>query len=113
MRLPARPWIVAAAMTALVACEPPAARQDVDCVRDDDCVLMPYVTCCGECPPAPPFEAAPRTELDAVLIELETTCALDRRECAAPACDPRPAGCYAKAACVAGRCVVETDGCPP
>ncbi len=91
--------------------DPTSRRTDADCEIDADCVLMPWVTCCGECPPAPPFEAAPRDALDAVLIESEQRCALDRRECEPPVCDPVPAGCWAKAACEANRCVVKTDGC--
>ena len=106
----------------LIGCPPPPASTDdspaapepvldADCVRDEDCALLPYVTCCGECPPAPPFDVGTRSNLDAIFIELETQCALDLRECTPPECDPMPAGCYAKAACVDGRCVVETDGC--
>jgi hypothetical protein len=92
----------------------PAVQQE-DCVKDRDCVLMPYITCCGECPPAPPFEPAPREALDAVLIEAEQRCATDFRPCPPLVCDPVPAGCWAKAACDDGRCVAVTDGCllPP
>jgi hypothetical protein len=87
-----------------------APRGD-ECTIDSDCVLMPEVTCCGECPPAPPFEAAPRESLDAVLIEAEERCATDLRPCTPPVCDPVPRGCWAKAACDDGRCVAATDGC--
>jgi len=89
----------------------PAPLLDADCARDQDCALLPYVTCCGECPPAPPFDVGTREDLDAIFIEQEERCALDRRECTPPTCDPLPPGCYARAGCVAGRCVVEVDGC--
>lgn len=89
-----------------------APRQEgVDCGRDEDCVLLPVVTCCGECPPAPPFEAITREALDAVLIENEWKCGAHPRACDARACEPRPRGCYARAACVGSRCVVESEGC--
>lgn len=88
-----------------------APAEDAECVVDEDCVMIPYVTCCGECPPEPPFEAGPREELDAILIEMETRCALERRPCEAPVCAARPPGCYVRAACERGRCVAETDGC--
>jgi hypothetical protein len=89
----------------------PPSIDDPDCVRDQDCELLPYVTCCGECAPAPPFEAVTRQQLDAVFIELESRCAIDRRECTPPVCERVPRGCYARAGCVAGRCVVESEGC--
>jgi hypothetical protein len=91
--------------------EPPAVPTgDAECVRDDDCALLPYATCCGECPPEPPYEAGSRQELDAIFIELESRCGLDRRPCEPPVCVARPAGCYVRAACRAGECVAETDG---
>ena len=101
------------ALIALLAagCGQATPVDDAECVVDQDCVLMPYVTCCGECPPEPPFEAAPRQALDAVLIEMETQCALERRACEPPVCKARPPGCYVRAACEQGRCVAETDGC--
>lgn len=84
---------------------------DRDCNGDHDCVLMPLVTCCGECAPAPPFEVATRVHLDGVLVESETQCARDRRPCEPPVCTPLPHGCEAAAACVDGRCVVQQHGC--
>jgi len=91
---------------------PDAAPADVECVRDGDCVLLPEVTCCGECPPVPPFEVGTVAALDAVLIESEQICAERRVACeATPACDPVPRGCYARAECIMGACVLATDGC--
>lgn len=83
----------------------------VECADDSHCALLPHVTCCGECPPAPPFDVGNRQDLDALFIEAETRCAQDRRPCRPPVCEPRPRGCYARAACVAQRCVVESEGC--
>ena len=102
-----------AAVLVLAGCPAPTrpAARDAECVVDQDCALLPYVNCCGECPPAPPFEVGTREDLDAIFIELETRCAEDTRECTAPVCDPVPRGCSARAACEAGRCVVATDGC--
>jgi hypothetical protein len=96
--------------------EPPAGdrvatARGADCAHDDDCALVPDVTCCGECRAAPPYEAGTRASIDAIFIELETKCALQREDCQPRACDPVPAGCYARAACVDGRCVAETEGC--
>jgi hypothetical protein len=85
----------------------------VDCEQDRDCTLLPELTCCGECPPVPPFEAIAVTSLDAVLIELENKCARLRIECEAPKCPPWPPGCYARGACEQGQCVVEQEGCAP
>jgi hypothetical protein len=104
----------AIAMLVLAGCplQPPAV-EDPDCVVDQDCALLPYATCCGECPPAPPFDVGTRGALDAIFIELETACALDLRACTPPVCDPMPPGCRARAACVDGRCVVESEGCGP
>lgn len=83
-----------------------------ECVEDDDCTLMPSrLTCCGECPPAPPFEAAPRVELDGLLIEMETDCAPETRRCEPPICEVVAPGCTARARCIAGRCQVEATGC--
>jgi hypothetical protein len=96
----------------LVGCPaPPPATSEAECVRDEDCALLPYVNCCGECPPELPFESGTRQELDAIFIELESRCATERKACTPPVCEPVPDGCYAKAACAGGRCVVETDGC--
>jgi hypothetical protein len=81
------------------------------CERDRDCFLLPEIGCCGECAPAPPFEAVSAAELDALLLELEERCAQDTRECAPPRCRPVPARCEARARCVDGRCVVDAAGC--
>lgn len=84
-----------------------------ECELDEDCGLVPLaITCCGECDPAPPFRAAPRTEIDAVLLDLETECSQSARGCEPPACSALPANCTARAVCRAGMCTVEqSDGC--
>jgi hypothetical protein len=85
-----------------------------ECVVDDDCGLMPsQMTCCGECPPAPPFEAVPRTAIDSRLLELETDCAPQTRLCIPPVCEPVPAGCDAQAICIDHRCRLVETGCGP
>ena len=106
-----------AALLGLAACEKPATEPkpvpaELQCARDEDCVLLPNaLTCCIECPPAPPFEAAASWVLDGMLIENETVCAEPRHLCPQIACEPLPAGCAARAACVAGRCVALAEGC--
>jgi len=91
---------------------PDAAQAEVECTRDVDCVLLPYVTCCGECPPVPPFDVGPISHLDAILIESEQVCAERRATCEVPLeCEPVPAGCEARASCVSGACVVVEAGC--
>jgi len=83
-----------------------------ECTKDDDCTLMPSrLTCCGECEPAPPFEAIPREDLDSLLLELETDCAPQTRLCEPPVCEVVPPGCMARARCVDGSCEVEATGC--
>jgi len=90
----------------------PASDQSAQCVRDDDCVLLPSaLTCCIECPPGPPFEPAPSWVLAGMLIQNETDCAERVRACPDVRCDPVPEGCRARAACAAGRCVAVTSGC--
>lgn len=85
---------------------------EIECEVDDDCGLMPSVmSCCGECDPAPPFEAVVRTAIDARLIELETYCAERTIECEPPSCEVVPAGCTARAVCVHGTCRVNESGC--
>ncbi len=86
-------------------------RDDAECAQDSQCALLPQLTCCGECPPTPPFEVGTREDLDAIFIEAETRCAEDTRACAPPTCAAKPRGCYARAACVSGSCVVESEGC--
>lgn len=90
----------------------PAAIQ---CRAQDDCTLLPAVlNCCGECDPVPPFEAVPSTEVDALLIELETRCAEKPRLCEPLSCEVAPPGCEAYATCVRGRCeVVQSGSCGP
>jgi hypothetical protein len=80
-----------------------------ECASDSDCVLMPsIVTCCGECEPAPPFAAAPRSEL----AQLRAWCEPPERECDPPLCSPVPDGCDARAECRAGECkAVANDRC--
>jgi hypothetical protein len=86
--------------------------EPAQCLRDDDCVLLPsQLTCCIECPPAPPFEAAPGWVLDGMLIESETACAEATRLCPRIHCEPVPAACTARAACVEQRCTAVTEGC--
>jgi hypothetical protein len=82
-----------------------------ECATDEDCVLLPVLSCCGECPPAAPFEALTRAELDAELIVEEEHCAREDHDCAEHACEPLPAGCRPRAACVATRCEVVAPGC--
>jgi hypothetical protein len=83
-----------------------------ECVRDDDCVLLPSaLTCCVECPPAPPFEPAPSWVLGGMLVQNETDCAGRDRACPEVRCEPVPEGCRARAACAGGRCVAVTLGC--
>jgi hypothetical protein len=89
------------------------APRAIECRVDDDCTLTPAVmTCCEECEPMPPFEAVPRTAVDAMLIELETRCAAKPPICEPRSCEEPPAGCQATAICVEGRCaLVQTDAC--
>jgi hypothetical protein len=88
------------------------AGESTQCLRDDDCALLPSaLTCCVECPPAPPFEPAPSWVLGGMLIQLETDCAQLDRACPEVRCEPVPAGCVARAACVNGRCVAVSSGC--
>lgn len=88
------------------------AGESVQCLGADDCVLLPAaLTCCVECPPAPPFEPAPSWVLGGMLIQLETDCAERDRACPAVRCEPVPAGCVARAACVRGRCAAVSSGC--
>ena len=80
-----------------------------DCAVDDDCELLPVVTCCGECAPSPPFESVPRAAIDALLLETEERCLRDDRPC--PACARPRRGCTASAFCAQGRCRFTTIGC--
>jgi hypothetical protein len=97
------------------SCEPSEALELAarpQCLRDDDCALLPVaLTCCVECPPAPPFEPVPSWVLGGMLIQLETDCAQLDRACPEVRCEPVPEGCVARAACVNGRCVAVSSGC--
>jgi len=85
-----------------------------ECAKDEDCVLLPSaLTCCIECPPAPPFEAAPAWVLDGMLIQSETDCAAGDRPCPDVQCETVPPGCSARAACSDHKCVAVADGCIP
>jgi hypothetical protein len=81
-----------------------------ECRDDADCAVLPPVTWCGECRPAPPFEAGTRAELDALLIEAEQQCAAEAPRAVEP-CPPVPTGCAATAACVDTRCAAVAHGC--
>lgn len=82
-----------------------------ECEADRDCVLMPAkVTCCGECEPVPPFEAATRATLDWLRADTAAHCAPERL-CDSPPCAEAPVGCEARAVCRNGRCVVHETGC--
>jgi hypothetical protein len=106
-----------ATLVMLHACERPASEPEpipaqLRCTHDEDCVLLPSTfTCCIECPPAPPYEAAASWVLDGMMIENETVCAEPRHLCLQVDCDPVPVGCIARAACVAGRCAVLEHDC--
>ncbi|MCX5747406.1 MAG: hypothetical protein NT062_33495 [Proteobacteria bacterium] len=95
------------------ASAPRSSPLEAQCALDDDCVLLPdALTCCLECPPAPPFEAAPRWMLDGMLIEHETTCAIPKL-CPPVRCTPIPVGCVATPVCREGRCAFDSTGCGP
>lgn len=82
-----------------------------ECANDGDCVLfVERVTCCGDCPPVPPFEAVPRTLLDELRQELDDRCAPREHFCDPPECPATPSGCEARAVCRAGTCSVATNG---
>lgn len=94
--------------------EAPVAPVEIECVVDDDCVLMPSaINCCGECPPAPPYDAVSGEELASLLIQLETDCAEWTRLCEPPACEIISQRCEPRAICVEGRCRTDAAGCPP
>ena len=76
---------------------------------DDDCELVPIVTCCGECKPAPPFESVPRSAIDTLLLETEERCLRDDRPC--PVCARPPRGCTASPRCAQGTCTFTATGC--
>jgi hypothetical protein len=83
-----------------------------ECVRDEDCTLVPSeLTCCTECPPAPPFEAAPVWVVDGMYLEQEDRCLDTARPCPKVRCARIPETCSARAACTRGRCTVVASGC--
>jgi hypothetical protein len=88
---------------------PEAEPPGPECIADADCVVMPELSCCEECPPAAPFAAGTRAALDAALIENEERCANKDVDCAQQSCPPQP--CEVRAVCEAGRCAAIADGC--
>ncbi|HEU0031459.1 MAG TPA: hypothetical protein VFQ53_12560 [Kofleriaceae bacterium] len=127
-----RPWLVwlplVVACDSRVASDRPAPRETTpaspspapartgelgdECITDDDCALVPAaLTCCNECPPAPPFDPAPRWVVDGMLIQLETDCARSDRLCVPAICERVPEGCVARAVCARGRCIASSTGC--
>jgi hypothetical protein len=108
----------ASALMALAACEKlaasPGAEQEstAQCSRDEECMLVPSaLSCCAECPPAPPFEAAPTWVIDGMYIENENRCLATEISCGEIDCPVIPAGCSAQPVCLEGRCVAVTTGC--
>jgi hypothetical protein len=110
-----RGWFVFALLGA--GCEKLASSEhqlNAQCVRDEDCALVPSAfTCCPDeaCPPAPPFRAAPTWVVDGMYLENEHRCLAPELECVEPRCTPVPRGCSAKATCAAGRCTAIATGC--
>ena len=102
-------------LLALAACDKVAGSLpavDAQCVRDTDCTLVPSeLTCCQECPPAPPYEAAPVWVVDGMYIENEDRCLATDHVCPAIQCASVPPGCSARAVCAEGRCVAVASGC--
>lgn len=112
------PLSLASVLLAVAACEKLAASpeltpdENAQCWRDEDCMLVPgALTCCAECPPAPPFEAEPVWVVDGMYIENENRCLATEITCGEIDCPRIPAGCSARAACTAGRCTAVTTGC--
>ncbi len=103
---------------ALAACEklsasPEQASESApQCVRDADCTLVPSsLTCCADCAPAPPFEAAPVWVVDGMYIENDDRCLAPEISCGEVECPLVPPGCTAHAVCSDGRCTPVTAGC--
>ncbi len=100
------------ALVVVHACErATSGAQPAECAIDDDCTLLPRITCCGECDFVLPFEAVPRTSVDAMLIEAETDCAPHERSCVPPVCDEVPPGCDPHVLCIDGSCRLDAQGC--
>lgn len=106
------------ALLAVAACEKLAAspesspESNAQCSRDEDCMLVPSaLTCCVECPPAPPFEAAPAWVVDGMYIENENRCLATEIGCGEIECVQAPAGCSARAVCAEDRCTAVVTGC--
>jgi hypothetical protein len=75
-------------------------------------MLVPSaLTCCTECPPAPPFEAAPTWVIDAMYIENENRCLATEIDCGDIECPQVSAGCTGRAVCAEGRCTALSTGC--
>lgn len=109
---------IALALLVMAACDrwpemtTSEASSNAQCVRDEDCTLVPSaLTCCTECPPAPPFVAAPTWVVDGMYIETEHRCLATEIDCPEITCAKVPAGCTARAACAQGRCVAIATGC--
>lgn len=105
---------VAVLLLALAACDKLATRAnpETQCTRDEDCTLVPSeLTCCIDCAPAPPFQAAPVWVVDGMYIENEDRCLETDRECPKITCANIPLGCSARAVCAAGRCAAVATGC--
>lgn len=102
-------------LLALASCDKVTASLpavDAQCVRDADCTLVPSdLTCCKECPPAPPYEAAPVWVVDGMYIENEDRCLATDHVCPEIQCASIPPGCSARAVCAEGRCVAVASGC--
>lgn len=108
------PMLVVALVGVRLACvdaTPSAAPPE--CARDTECALVPAAfTCCGECEPAPPFEAVSTELLDEVRGEWADRCAPATRACEPPACASVPEACAARAICDRGACrVAVTSAC--
>lgn len=120
------PWWLGAIVTVVAGCDgaassaPPAAARPRPAVQselapaggcgsDDDCELVPELTCCDECAPVPPFQSVPRSTIDTLLLESEERCLHDDRACRP--CARPPPGCTATARCRDGACTFDATGC--
>lgn len=102
-------------LLSLAACDKiagPLPSPEAQCVRDSDCMLVPSeLTCCHDCAPAPPYEAAPVWVVDGMYIENEDRCLATDRGCPDIQCATVPPGCSARAVCAVGRCEAVASGC--